>query len=151
MRLEKYKVKSNLAKTSFVFTSNGPKGNIVKLVLYSKMKAKGFKNVYNLSFGDKLLNLDDIDDTVVTDNQDRDKVLATVVNTIISFTNKHPKAQIYFEGSNDARTRLYRMTINKHLDELSEVFEIRGIYEQQLLPFNKNINFSSFLIRRKIK
>lgn len=63
---------------------------------------------------------------------------------------KHPKAQIYFEGSNHARNRLYRMAINKHLDELSEFFEIRGIYEQQLLPFNKNINFSSFLIRRKV-
>ena len=150
MRLEKYEAKANKTKTIFTFTSKGPKGNIIKIVLYSKMKVKGFKNVYNLAFGDKLLNSNDFDDTIITDNQDREKVLATVVNTVIIFSNRHPEAQIYFEGSNDARIRLYNMVISKYFGELSEIFEIKGVSDRKLLPFDKNINFSSFLIRRKI-
>ncbi len=43
MRLEKYEYKSNRTKTIFTFTSKGPKGDVVKIVLYSKMKSKGFK------------------------------------------------------------------------------------------------------------
>jgi hypothetical protein len=151
MRLEQYKVKFNTTKTAFEFISEGPKGDILKGVYYSKMKVRGFRNVYNLAFGDKLLNSDNIDDSIITDNQDRDKVLATVANTLIAFTKRHPKAQIYIEGSNDVRTRLYQMAISKYFDELSDTFDIKGIIENRLVPFDKKINYSSFLICRKIK
>ncbi len=150
MRLEKYKVKSNSAKTAFVFISEGPKGSILKGVYYSKLKVKGYKNLYNLAFGDKLIDADDIDDSIVTDNGDREKVLATVANTVIIFTKRHPKAQIYIEGSTAARTRLYQMAIGKYFAELSEIFDIKGVIDMEWLPYEKNINYSAFLVSRKI-
>jgi hypothetical protein len=150
MRLEKYELESNSNKTIFEFISEGPKGKILKRVEYSKQKVKGFKNVYNLAFGDKLLDSDDIDDQIVTDNQDREKVLATVANTVIIFSKRHPKAQIYIEGSNTARTRLYQMAISKYFNELAENFDIKGVYQGKLLPFKTNINYSAFLISRKL-
>lgn len=151
MRLEKYKVKYNPAKTAFAFTSEGPKGHIEKRVYYSKIKHKGYKNLYHLSFGDKLIDSDDIDDQVISDNKDSEKVLATVANTLMTFSKQHPKAQIIFEGSNTTRNRLYRMAISKYFDELSAIFNIYGSFNKKWLPFEKkNIAYSAFLIRRKI-
>ncbi len=150
MRLERYEAKSNKNQTTFTFISKGPKGNILKSVEYSKVKLFGFKNVYNLGFGDKDINSGQIDDFVVTNNQDREKVLATVANTVITFTQRHPKAYVYIEGSNAVRTRLYQMAISKYFSELSETFDIKGVYERKLLPFKTNINYSAFLIIRKL-
>ena len=81
MRLEQYVAKANKTETFFAFVSKGPHGNILKGVEYSKKKLYGFKNVYNLAFGDIYLISGEINDVVVTNNQDREKVLATVANT----------------------------------------------------------------------
>jgi hypothetical protein len=86
---------------------------------------------------------------VVTDNQDREKVLATVASTIVAFTNLRPKAKIFIMGSSASRTRLYRMAINKYFYELSEIFDIQGIFNKKWLPFEKNIDYRAFLIIRK--
>lgn len=150
MRLEKYKLRFNAEQTVFQFTSEGPKGNILKGVYFTKMKAKGFRNLYNLAFGDKTGDKGEIDDNVVTDNQDREKVLATVVNTLIIFIEKHPKAQVFMQGSNPVRTRLYQMAINKYFEEFSEMFDIQGFTQNQLVPFKKNVKYNAFLIRKKI-
>ena len=149
MRLEKYELKKNPNKIAFEFTSEGPKGSILKGIYYSKIKFKGVSNLYNLAFGDKDKYSGQIDDQVITDNQDREKVLSTVANTVIIFTTHYPKAQIYFEGSNNARTRLYQMAISKYFDELSENFNIKGYISKKWLPFEKNINYEAFLITRK--
>ena len=149
MRLEQYKVKFNPTKTAFVFTSEGPKGSILKGVYYTKIKAEGYKNLYNLAFGDKLIDSDDIDDRVVTDNKDSEKVLATVANTVITFTKRHPNAHVFIAGSNTARIRLYRMAISKYFDELSEIFVIQGYFKGKWLPFEKNIDYRAFLINLK--
>jgi hypothetical protein len=150
MRLDKYKLEFNASKTAFEFTSEGPKGNILKSVYFTKMKVKGIRNVYNLAFGDKIDDTEDIDDNIVSDNQDREKVLATVVNTVIVFTKRYPKAQIFITGSNPARTRLYQIVIGKYFEEFSEIFEIKGFNKNQLQPFEKNVKYNAFLIRKKI-
>ena len=149
MRLEKYQLVENSTKTAFEFTSVGPKGNILKGIYFTKIKVKGAKNLYNLAFGDKNLHSGEIDDQVVTNNQDREKVLATVANTIIIFTKYYPKAQIFFEGSNDARTRMYQIAISKYFDEFSDIFDIKGYNSNGWLPFEKNIYYEAFLITRK--
>jgi hypothetical protein len=149
MRLEKYESKANKTETKYTFISQGPNGNILKGIEYSKTKVYGFRNVYNLAFGDIDLNSGEIDDLVVTNNQDREKVLATVANTVIIFTKRRPKAHIYIRGSTRPRTRLYQMAISKYLDELSENFDIKGQFKEIWLPFNKTTNFDAFLIIRK--
>lgn len=85
-----------------------------------------------------------------TDNQDREKVLATVVSTAFVFIKRYPNAKIIVRGSSDVRTRLYRMIINKYFDELSETFDIQGYFNKKWLPFVKNIDYQAFLISRKI-
>ncbi len=150
MRLEKYKLEVNPTKTTFEFISEGPKGRILKSVDYSKIRIKCFKNAYNFAFGDKKMNSEEIDDLVVTNNQDLEKVLATVVNTVVIFTKRRPKAHIFIVGSTPARIRLYQMVISKYIDELSELFDIKGFTPSKLLSYQKNINYLAFLITRKI-
>lgn len=114
------------------------------------MKVEGFKNLYNIALGDKLEGSDEIDDLIVTNNQDREKVLATVAATVIIFTKRRPKAQIYIEGSTRSRTRLYQIAISKYFDELSHLFDIKGFMDDDFYPFEKNNDYASFLITRKI-
>ncbi len=91
----------------------------------------------------------EIDDLIVTNNQDCENVLATVANTVIIFTNRHPKSFILIHGSNPTRTRLYQMAINKYFEELTHFFEIKGFSSEKWLPFEKNVNYIAFLITRK--
>lgn len=149
MSLEKYPSKANTIETVFTFISEGPKGKIVKRIRYRKVKLDGYKNVYNLGFGDKMRNSNKIDDLVVTDNQDREKVLATVANSVLIFTKRRPKSNILVIGSTPPRTRLYQMAISKYFDELSKIFEIKGYLFGYWLPFDENLNFVAFLITRK--
>lgn len=123
------------------------KGQILKSVRF--VKIKGVRNVYNLAFGDKRKGSNRINDRVVSDNQDRDKVLATVSSTVIFFTNHRPKANIFFRGSTDARTRLYQMAIAKYHEELSNRFAILGLTKNGWIPFEKNTTYIAFLINRK--
>ena len=83
---------------NFQFTSIGPKGHIPKLVMYSKTPTKG---IYNLGFGDRDPLTGKIDDTVVTDNKDSQKVLATVASTVYQFVKKIPACL-------DRRNRQYK-------------------------------------------
>jgi hypothetical protein len=63
--------------------------------------------LYNLAFGDKDHSTGEIDDKVISNNGDSEKVLATVVATVYAFTDKYPETWIYATGSTKARTRLY--------------------------------------------
>ena len=71
----------------FEFESVGKKGRIIKIVQYTEMSVKGY---YNLGFGDLDEKTREINDEVVTNNGDGQKVLATVVSTIYSFTGQNP-------------------------------------------------------------
>ena len=84
------------------------------------------ENLYNLAFGDKHLNTGKLDDQIITDNGDLEKVLATVVSAIYAFADRYPECWIYATGSNAARTRLYRMGINKYFEIVIADFEIMG-------------------------
>lgn len=84
---------------TFEFISEGPKGLIHKLVQYQPTNVK---DVYNLAFGDKDHATGDIDDTVISNNGDSEKVLVTVVATIYAFTDKYPNAWVYATGSTKA-------------------------------------------------
>ena len=91
----------------------------------------------------------EIDDIVISNNNDSEKVLATVVSTIYAFTDKYPNAWIYATGSTEARTRLYRMGITKYFSEVNENFEILGERNDDWEPFKNNIKYSGFLVKRK--
>lgn len=89
MKLEKYPLTSGDRQTTFEFISEGYKGLIHKLVRYQPTDKE---NVYNLAFGDKNRITGIIDDTVITNNGDGEKVLSTVAATVYAFTDKYPDA-----------------------------------------------------------
>jgi hypothetical protein len=148
MRLEQYQLEVDSTFMAFEFISEGPKGKINKLIMYSETDVKG---IYNLSFGDRIGNSNEIDDLIVTDNKDSEKVLATVVASIYTFTNKYPQAWVILTGSTKARTRLYRMGISIYFEELNKDFFINGYTDNKWVIFDKNINFEAFSVKRKLK
>jgi hypothetical protein len=144
MNLDTYNLKSDSDQEVFEFESIGPKGKILKLVLY---RETAFKGIYNLGFGDLNPKTGEIDDTVVSDNGDGEIVLSTVVSTIHKFFEKHPKAQVYLSGSTKSRTRLYRIAINKYFELFSSKFEILGELETHFERFTKNKEYQGYLIK----
>ncbi|MCS3800729.1 hypothetical protein [Niastella sp. OAS944] len=89
---------------TFEFVSIGKNGAIPKCVFFVPTP---IPYVYNLAFGN-VLDDGEIDDTTVSDNGDRNKILATLAKVIDQYTRKYPERQIFFQGSTKERTRLYR-------------------------------------------
>lgn len=146
MNLPRYTYYSSNNFKDYRFISEGPKGKIAKVVRFSKIE--GWKNVYNLGFGDENLDTGAVDDISVTNDEDRDLVLSTVANTIIDFTYRYRHYQVYAEGSTPVRTRLYQIGISGLLDEMSLYFEVYGLKDGDWHEFQKNVNYSAFLIKR---
>ncbi|WP_439330555.1 DUF6934 family protein [Niastella populi] len=107
--------------------------------------------IFNLAFGD-INEYGNLDDLSISNNGDRNKILATIVNVVDRYTNRFPERYIFFAGSTEHRTRLYRMAISLHLEELSETFDIladlNGNWE--FVPFHKELNVKAFLVKRKL-
>ncbi|MEM8894806.1 MAG: hypothetical protein AAGC88_09525 [Bacteroidota bacterium] len=146
MNLNRYNLQAGEKLEVFEFISEGPKGRIPKIVQYFPTN---YKELYHLGFGDKNQVTGEIDDTVVSNNSDSEKVLATVIATLYAFTDQHRGALVYATGSTDARTRLYRMGISKYLKEAQEDFEIYGELEDQWELFKTDRDYKGFLIVRK--
>ncbi|MEO8404929.1 MAG: hypothetical protein ABI480_10045 [Chitinophagaceae bacterium] len=146
-----YEVYSDLKARSdyqiFEFKSIGKNGNILKGIMFMPTKVQ---MVYNLEFGDIDKN-GKLNYYSISNNDDRDKILATIVKAIDIYTIKYPDRLIYFSGSTKERTRLYRMAISVNFEKLSEKFEIMVKTENELdfTPFKKNIQAKGFLIKRK--
>jgi hypothetical protein len=146
MKQPKYALASNDKLTTFEFISEGQNGIIHKIVQY---QPTNLKDIYNLAFGDKNHTTGNIDDTVISNNGDSEKVLATVAATVYAFTDKYPDVWIYATGSTKSRTRLYRMGVTKFFSEVNECFEILGEREGDWESFRKNVSYDGFLVRRR--
>ena len=150
MKHERYEgIISSPDKLEFKFFSEGPKGRIAKVIQFARLFDS---DIYNLSFGNPEAD-GSIDDKTTNDNKDRNKILATIAGAIYEFTALHPDKFILFSGSTPERTRLYRMALSIHMDELTLDFEIygllMGIDSQEMVAFNKSGNYSGFIIKRK--
>jgi len=88
-------------------------------------------------------------DDVTTNNRDLNQVLATVIQTMLAFSDQYPDKLIYFQGSDDRRTRLYRILIARELDEAQRLFNIYGkLNDEQYEPFIKGQQYVGFLFQR---
>ena len=147
MKYDRYEFIVGESFMLYEFESDGPKGKVLKLIEYTETELKGF---YNLGFGDKDHNTGKINDTIVTNNGDSQKILLTVASSVYKFTDKYPNSWIYAIGSTKARTRLYRMGIANNLTLILQDFEIHGLGNNSWLKFEKDVDYEAFLIRRKI-
>ena len=146
MKTAKYQLKAGHELLSYEFISEGPRGMIPKRIQFTLVNRQG---VYNLAFGDKDSKTGEIDDKVVSNNGDSEKVLATVVSAVFAFFDQYPDAWVFASGSTAARTRLYKMGIAKYYDEISADLEIYGQIDDEWHPFEKNKDYLAFLTKLK--
>jgi hypothetical protein len=146
MKLPRYELIAEKSLMVFEFKSEGPKGQIPKLIKFSETALKGF---YNLAFGDKNLETGEIDDKIVSNNGDSEQVLATVVSAVFAFTDTYKDSWVYATGSTKSRTRLYRMGISKYFDELKQDFHAFGMLDGEWQEFEKEVDYTAFVVRRK--
>ena len=159
MQIEKYKTETSVRGLIYTFESIGEK-IIQKMVVYSKIEnpediGLSFDSiVYNLGFGDFNEKANSLDDQIISENGDTEKVLATVAETVNKFWTLYPNANIFFtgsvpEGEKPRRTRLYQMKINRYFSKISDTVDIGGYTGSEWEDFVKNENYMAFLISRK--
>ena len=148
MNKDHYEYTTNSNLWVFEFDSVGPKGAIRKTIRYSLIANEDYMFV-NLGFGDINYQTGEINDLIVSNNNDRDKILATIAATVIEFTDYFPNAFIYAKGSTPARTRLYQMAIAANLAEISAVLDIFGFINDNWYDFKLYVNYEAFSVLRK--
>ena len=147
MKHPKYNYRSENTLHIYEFNSEGPKGLVKKMVIYTETTTE---NVYNVGFGDYDESTNGINDLSVTNNGDSLKVLATVASTVYAFTEKYPTAWILATGSTTVRTRLYRMGITNNLAEITEDFVVYGFTDKgNWEEFEIGEDYEAFLITKK--
>src|ERR1043165_8403750 len=116
MDLPLYEFDFDVKHQMYRFVSVGSRGNIQKGVKFKRVR----DYLFNLVFGDWDEVNERIDDKVITNNGDREKVLATVAEIVIQFIDLHPYAFIFAQGSTNSRTRLYQIGINTNLPLINQ-------------------------------
>ncbi|GAB3885496.1 DUF6934 family protein [Spirosoma agri] len=142
-----YDVRTTSDRLQFEFVSKGPKGLIVKRIEYTYIEGLDF---WNLGFGDFDPDTGQINDQTISDNGDGRKVLATVAFSIREFMTVHSNATVFFSGSTDQRTQIYKWVIYKYWSDISADFYVDGITEtSDVIPFTIQQDYLGFLIRKK--
>lgn len=132
-----------LDSKNYVFESIGDKGTIIKIVLYERLD----KNRYNLAFGDFING--DVNDEIISNNNDITKVISTVARTIYDFTEENSEAIIEIKGVDAKRTRFYNTVFKRRFLEIKETFFIVGIVNDLEEEYNPNQFYEAFEIKRK--
>lgn len=146
MKQEFYKYSSDKECLLFRFESKSIEKTIQKVVAYSPFPDN--PEVYNLALGDILEN-GEVSDLSVSNNDDMQKIMATVIHTMLRFFEKYPNNFIYFKGSTPQRTRLYRIIISKELFTGKDLFDIYGVIDETLEAFSANKPYEAFVIALK--
>jgi len=147
MNLERYPVVADSNYLMYKFLSRGPNGSIAKIVFYREVD----DHVFNLEFGDWDVGKQEVDDKARSNNNDRNKVIATVAGTVIEFIKYYPRATVFAKGSTPARTRLYQIGIFANWPEISQRFVIQGFINGEWQVFQQGINYQAFLLKVKGK
>ncbi len=140
-----YKIQVNEENT-YSFISIGRKGLILKVVRFDEIEP----TIFNLGFGDFDFEKQTLSDSIVSDNGDMEKILATVVSILNDFLQNNPKFSVFIVGSTLSRTRLYQIAINRYYEDFKVYFEIFGYRNSEFDVFQKNVNYESFLVRKML-
>ena len=97
---------------------SGLKEKFPKIVVYQHIEG----NLLNLAFGDSNGELGFINDIIVSDNKDTEKVLATVASTIFDFFSVYKGTLVLAKGSTHSRKRLYRRYLSIFLEYIDQEF-----------------------------
>lgn len=139
--LNKYHYSADTTFMAYHFISIGPKGAIQKIAKFTLI----CEDLYNFGFGNLNPLTGDISDIAISNNKDVDVIMGTIGAIIYDFINVFPNAIISIEGTNRARTRLYQMSINKHLERIEPVFDIYGLLDDESWEqFKRDRNYQAF-------
>ncbi len=145
MNVEPYSLGTNDEHTIYVFTSSGPKGEIVKGVAYSLIEDE--TDTYNLGLGD--WKDGKLDDKSRTNNGDVDKVLLIVAETARDFLQMYPTYKITFKGNTYPKHRLYRRKISVYLEEIKEEYKVVGWKDNKWCDYESDTDYERYLIANK--
>jgi len=148
MDFEHYAYQAKPGYEEYDFYSEGPKGRIRKVVRFKSTDMLGFR-CYGLSFGDWNEEIGKIQYNIKSNNGDTEKVLATIWCIILDFISRIPKASVFIEGFNLVRTRRYRISINRMLNEIRKTFYVYGDTGENWEPFQRDTDYLGFLIQRE--
>lgn len=89
LNLNPYDIDTKPNFLNFEFFSEGPNGRIKKIIQFRRVIAPGFPDpIYNLGFGDYNEEEGKMDDLVVSNNKDSEKVLVTVATAVTLFADR---------------------------------------------------------------
>jgi hypothetical protein len=146
MNIQPYVTQSDSERLTFSFESISQRKIIKKIVLFTPIDDT--YKIFNLALCDLSEN-DELQDDTTSNNDDVEKIMATVIAIVQEFFATYPNKKVFFEGNTASRTRLYQIAINRVIDELSEWFLIEGIYQNKIEKFQKNVNYSAFFVSLK--
>jgi hypothetical protein len=146
MNIPVYELTISEDRLRYEFISVGSKGQIHKIIEYTYLPGVAF---WNLGFGDLDETTGHISDSVVSDNGDGRKVLATVIRSLLSFFNTHPAETIIFTGSDERRTRVYHRIAIQYQREFLSLLAINGLTEDGLEEsIETDKRYLAFVIRK---
>ncbi|RZK36343.1 MAG: hypothetical protein EOO57_07390 [Hymenobacter sp.] len=145
MHLKAYPLEFGDSLLTFEFVSEGPKGRLLKVIQFTEIEP----NIYTLAFGDADAITGVLNDSVVSNNGDSEKVLATVVSAVYAFCQQYPDAVVYATGSTPARTRLYQMGLNRFLPAVVERVDLYGQRGEDWEVFQKEVTYTALAARLK--
>lgn len=143
MNKESYPFQLVEVRTIYEFESQSDTKTIQKLIEF--LLVDSGSQIFNVALVDVLPD-GTVSDRVVSNNSDMPKVLSTVFKAIHTFLLQNTHAKVHIEGSTPSRTRLYQMAISKFLTEIEQTFTIFGYTGNSVEYFEKDKNYTSFLI-----
>ncbi len=139
-----YQIASSVDGFWYEFDSISNEKTIKKAVAYYPYS----DDIFQLVFGNLVEN--SIDTLDKSNNKDMKMVLTTVIQTLIYFLELYPEKSVIFTGSTPSRTRLYRATIAKLLDNLSNTYDVQGILPNfEVETFETSTEYYAYLISKK--
>ena len=143
---EAYSYKDLHKKIVYFFESESQNKKIPKMVIFSN-EGRG---LWNLGFGD-LQPDGNIDDSVISNNDDLIKVISTVAKITYDFFGTYPLRRILIKPVDEKRKRLYNHVFRRHYDTISADFDIMGIVGRKKENYSPKKNYDKFVLNRKIK
>lgn len=130
-------------KNAFFFKSVGVKGTILKVIIFEHLKNRR----YNLAFGDVVNN--QLDDEVISNNQDFVKVISTVAIAIYEFLERNPKAIIEIDPIDSKRALFYNRIFQRRYIEIILILDVFGVIGKKRERYNPEKLYQEFEIEAK--
>jgi hypothetical protein len=140
---ESYPLNIETSETVFKFDSIGTKGIIKKIICFENAG----DDYWNLGFGDETEN--DWSDVNISNNGDIFKVMETVAQATLIFSNRFPERIIVINPVDFKRKRLYNSIFRRRNVEISALFTIYASLNDDFFEYRAKIEFDFFLLVKK--